>query len=56
MIVEDPYNVWARAFADECARMSNGDLDPHQAWDLADDLYAANKDRDPAEVAREEWE
>ncbi|MBT2299298.1 hypothetical protein J7E70_02370 [Variovorax paradoxus] len=56
MITEDPYNTWARAFADECARMSNGDLDPHQAWDLADELYAQNPNRDPVEVAREAWD
>jgi hypothetical protein len=55
-MIDDPYNAWARAFANECARMSNGHLDPHQAWDLADELYSASRDRDPVEVARGAWE
>lgn len=54
--INDPHTAWARAFVNECARISNGDLDPHQAWDLADELYAANGERNPVEVARGAWE
>lgn len=46
-MVDDPYNAWARAFANECARTSDGNLDPP-----ASGLYLANKERDPVEVAR----
>lgn len=31
-MADDPYNTWARAFASECTRIANGNLDPHQAW------------------------
>lgn len=55
-MIEDPYNSWARAFASECARISSGNLDPHQAWDLAAELYGQNPDRDPVEVARDAWD
>lgn len=33
-MADDPYNAWARAFANECARTSDGNLDPHQASTL----------------------
>jgi hypothetical protein len=33
-MADDPYNAWALAFANECARTSDGNLDPHQASTL----------------------
>jgi hypothetical protein len=49
------FQEWQFAFVEEWLRLSEGCADLLQTADVANELYAANKDRDPAELAREEW-
>lgn len=49
------WHEWQRAFMTEWYRLAEGCADMHQTADLAIEAYPNNQDRDPAQVAREEW-
>lgn len=46
-------NAWSQKFYDEFMRLTKGSVEMLTASHLSFDLYHANKDRDPAEFARE---
>jgi hypothetical protein len=51
-----PAEAWLRSFTQEYSRLVRGEADLEQLADWAIELYPANADRDPVEVAREEFE
>jgi hypothetical protein len=51
-----PAEAWLRSFTHEYSRLVRGEADLEQLADWAIELYPANADRDPVEVAREEFE
>jgi len=46
---------WRNAFKEEWLRLAQGKVDAEQIADWAIELYPTHWRRDPAEVAREEW-
>lgn len=49
-------HVWKRAFTAAWLLLAEGKADPEQLADRATELYPDHRMRDPAEVAREEFE
>ncbi|RYF26379.1 MAG: hypothetical protein EOO23_08585 [Comamonadaceae bacterium] len=51
-----PAEAWLRCFTQEYSKLARGGIALEQLADWAIELYPANEDRDPVEVAREEFE
>ena len=46
---------WQRAFVEEWCRLAEGRADMEQTYDAAEELYRVHGERNPIEVAREDW-